>query len=319
MQGDLRLSLRLLRAYLAATEHGSLTGAAAALHVAPSAVATAIDKIEAEFGTVLVTRNRAKGIAPTTAGRALAARIKALLDEYDAVMSEGHALGASLAGDLRIGYYAPVAPAFLPEILQPLMAASPGLRVDLRDCDNDSAQAGLIEGRLDVILFAGGEVRPGIETEALLDIPPYILAPAGHPLALRGEATLADLNGADLVLLDLPLAGAYTRRLLETGGIAPRIVATSSSTEMIRSLVGAGTGLAVLNMRPRTRSSYGGAELAEVPLRPPLPGLTLMAGRLAGRPRRAVTVFLDAVRDWFAGPQAAELVVREAGAQAPRQ
>lgn len=310
MPHDLRLSLRLLRAYLAAVDKGSIAGAAEALNVAPSAVAAAIDKVEAEFGTVLVTRTRARGISPTTAGRALAERVRALLEDYDAVMAEGHALGTALTGDLRIGYYAPVAPAFLPEIVQPMLAANPGLRVDFRDCDNDSAQAGLLDGTLDVILFADGDVRPGIVAETLIEVPPYLLAPAGHALAGRGHAALSDLDGAALVLLDLPLAGAYSRRLFETAGIAPRIVATASSTEMVRSLVGAGVGLAVLNMRPRTAVSYGGNALAAVPLRPAPPGLTLMTGRIEGRPRRVVSTFLEVLRDWFAGPSAGELVVR---------
>ena len=310
MQSELRLSLRLMRAYLAAVDHGSIAGAAAALNVAPSAVATAVDKVEAEFATTLVIRTRARGVTPTTAGRLLADRIRKLLEDYVAVMAEGHALGSALSGSLRVGYYAPVAPAFLPGIVQPLLAAHSGLTAHFRDCDNDSAQAGLLDGTLDVILFAGGEVRVGIATEVLAEVPPYVLAPAGHAVARRGDATLADLDGAALVLLDLPLAGAYTRRLFDAAGIAPRIVATATSTEMVRSLVGAGAGLAVLNMRPRTAVSYGGDHLAAVPLRPPQTGLTLMAGYVEGQPRRVVSAFLDALRDWFKGPGADDLVVR---------
>jgi DNA-binding transcriptional LysR family regulator len=311
MHGDLRLSLRLLRAYLAAVDHGSIAAAAAALNVASSAVATAIDKVEAEFATTLVTRTRARGVTPTTAGRLLADRIRALLEDYEAVMSEGHALGSALTGELRIGYYAPVAPAFLPGIVQPLLDAHPGLTAHFRDCDNDSAQAGLLDGTLDVIIFAGGEVRVGIATEVLIEVPPYLLAPAGHAFTLREHASLKDLEGADLVLLDLPLAGAYTRRLFEAANVTPRIVATASTTEMVRSLVGAGVGLAVLNMRPRTAVSYGGDELTTVPLSPAAPGLILMAGYVDGRPRRVVTAFLDALRDWFSGPNADALTVRE--------
>lgn len=310
MQDNLRLSLRLMRAYLAAVDHGSIAGAAAALNVAPSAVASAIDKVESEFDTTLVIRARSRGVVPTTAGRLLAERIRALLEDYDAVLAEGHALGSALSGELRIGYYAPVAPAFLPEIVQPMLAAHPGLTAHFHDCDNDSAQAGLLDGTLDVIIFAGGEVRVGIATEVLIEVPPYVLTPAAHPLAKRGQASLQDLDGADLVLLDLPLAGAYTRRLFEAAGVVPRIVATARSTEMVRSLVGAGTGLAVLNMRPRTAVSYGGNTLSAIPLHPAPQALQLMAGHVEGRPRRVVTAFLDALRGWFTGPDADSLAVR---------
>ena len=70
MPADLRLSLKSLRAFAAVVEHGSITAAAQALNTAPSAVAAAIDQVEAEFGAALLVRTRARGIAPTADGRA---------------------------------------------------------------------------------------------------------------------------------------------------------------------------------------------------------------------------------------------------------
>lgn len=306
---DLRLSLRLLRAFMVAVDSGSITGAANELNVASSAVAAAIDRVEAEFGAALVVRARARGITATPAGRALAARIRPLIEDYSSVMKEGYTLGQGLQGILHIGYYAPVAPAFLPRILQEMLHDNPELRFNLQECDNITAQTGLLNGTLDVALFAGDEVLAGVETRPLLDLPPYVLAPQGHAICQQERPRISDLKDSPLVLLDLPVAGAYVRGLLRTAGIVPQIVATASSVEMVRSLVGAGVGLAVLNMRPRTSVSYGGDPLVAVPLAAGTP-LHLVSGRAEGAPRRLVQAFQDRLHGWFGLAEAQDLITR---------
>jgi DNA-binding transcriptional LysR family regulator len=48
------LSLRAMRCVQAALQRGSITAAADALHVAPSAIATALDQAEGAFGIAVV-------------------------------------------------------------------------------------------------------------------------------------------------------------------------------------------------------------------------------------------------------------------------
>lgn len=311
MPDDLRLSLRAMRAFAAVVEHGSISGAARALNTAASAVAALVDQVEAELGADLLIRTRARGIAATPEGAAIASRFRGLLDACAEILDEGRDIARSLTGTLRLGYYAPVAPAFLPRVLQPLMQANPGLRLELREHDNDSAQEALLAGRLDVILFAGGDLRPGLETRVLLDLPPYVLTPAEHPLARQGRATLAEVAAHPLIEPDKPLARPYFNRLFATRSLQPRIAASADSIEMVRSLVGAGLGLTVLSMRPMNARSYGGDALAALPLEPGLPRLELRSGRVAGRPRRLVSVFLEALHDWMESGAGRDLVVRE--------
>lgn len=307
-----RLSLRAMAAFAATVEEGSIAAAARRLNIAASAIAAAVDQVEAEVGAALLVRTRAKGIAPTGEGRVLAARFRALLEDCDSVLEDARAGSATLSRHLRVGYYAPIAPAFLPGLLIPLQRANPGLQITLVDCSADEAQAGLLAGRLDLILFAAAPVRAGILTRKLLDLPPYVLAPLGHPVT-RGKAMLADVAGHPLVLLDRPVAEPYVSALFQTRGLAPRIAARANTTEMVRSLVGAGAGLAVLNMRPRTDRSYAGDGLAAVPLAGDLPPITLLIGRAEGRPLRAVAVVQDLLLAWAEGPKAQDLIVSQRG------
>ncbi|WP_397542678.1 LysR substrate-binding domain-containing protein [Roseovarius salis] len=309
MKDDLRLSLKALRAFAAVVERGSIAAAAEALNTSASAVAASVDQVEAEFGASLLIRTRARGIAPTPQGAAMAGRFRTLLDDYATVLSEGRDIAQTLTGTLRVGYYAPVAPAFLPRLVMPLMRDNPDLRLELREHDNDSAQEALLSGALDVILFAGQDLRAGVETRVLLDLPPYVLLPAGHPLEGEGPVPLERIARHPLVQLDRPLARPYLDRLFLDSGLQPQVAARADSTEMVRSLVGAGMGIAVLNMRPFTTRSYAGDALSSRPLDPGLPRLQLLSGRAKGRPRRSVSAFLDALHGWMAGGAASDLTV----------
>lgn len=309
MPPDLRLSLRALRAFVTVVDCGSITGAAAQLHIAPSAVAAALTQVEEEMGADLLIRSRAKGITPTPEARALAARLRVLLEEYGETLDWGRQQARRLAGPLRIGYYAPVAPAFLPHALGPLLRDHPGITLELSEHDNDSAQEALLSGALDLILFTGGDLRPGIALTPLLDLPPYVLMPEGHPLRQIACPSLADVADHPLVQLDRPVARPYVERLFATAGLRPRIAARATATEMVRSLVGAGHGIALLNMRPLTDRSYGNDALLARPLSGDLPPLQLAAGHALRHPRRTVTACLEALQTWRRTPEARALIV----------
>ena len=310
MSTDIRLSLRTLRAFAMTVEHGSINRAARALNVAPSAVASSVDQVEAEFGTSLLIRTRSKGIKPTAEGRDMAMRFRQLLEEYQSIVSEGRDIAQGLSGTLRIGYYAPVAPAFLPHLLQPMVAANPDLTLDLQAHDNASVQAALLDGRVDLILFTGQDLRSGIATQPLLTLPPYALVPRGHPISKLPQCSLDRLAQEPLVQLDRPLARSYVDGLFKSAGLEAHILARSDSTEMVRSLVGSGVGVAVLSMRPRLMQSYGGDDLHAVPLTPGLPPLELVSGHVAGRTRRLIAYVLSALQDWSKTDDARALCVQ---------
>lgn len=304
-----RLSLKTLRAFVLAVEEGTIAGAAQRLNIAASAVAAALDQVEAEFGATLLIRTRASGIAPTPQAQDMADRFRAVLEHYDDTIDAGRALTQSLTGTLRIGYYAPVAPAFLPGVLGPMMQANPGLALDLHEHDNDSAQEALLAGRLDVILFAGRDLRRGITTHHLLDLPPYVLVPDHHELTHAKAVSIKDVARYPIIQLDRPLARPYVDDLFRLEGLRPHIAARADSTEMVRSLVGAGAGVSILAMRPLISQSYGGDHLHCLPLTGPLPTLQLMAGHAAKQPRRIVMTFLQMLEEAMTPEKAAALTV----------
>lgn len=295
----MHISLKAMTYFTTALRHGNIAKAAAELNIAASAVSGAIDQVESGFDLTLVTRHRARGIQPTANGLAIARKCARLLEDYQSILTEGAELKQSLSGTLRIGYYAPIAPAFLPKILACCMQEAGEVTLHIEECDNDSAQDGLLNGTYDVILFVSEGARPSIDYDVLISAPPYCLLPEAHRLATQHTVTMADIAREPLVVLNRPVAAAYYRGLFDALGREPAIAAYATSTEMVRSLVSLGHGCAILNMRPLTRTSYSGRAVIEVPISDALPPLTLAIAYDKSRPRRIVQTFVDACRDHF--------------------
>ncbi|MEE4187116.1 MAG: LysR family transcriptional regulator [Roseobacter sp.] len=307
------LSLRAMRYLQAALHNGSITAAAEAMHVAPSAIASALNQAEEAFGMALVTRARAKGIFPTLAGRDVQRRIDDLLERYDALLGEVSDLQFGLSGSLTIGFNAPIAPAFLPEICAPLLAAHPEVSMSFTEADNTSVQKGLLDGQFDVIIFVAELPTPQIATQPLIYAPTYCLCPSDHPFAAGKAVSVSQLAREPLILLDRPAARAYYMDLLEQSGEDYRIIATANSTEMVRSLVAAGIGVSLLNMRPGEVPPYVGRDIRCLPVSDATSGVTLSLGFAPGPKRRLVQMFVEKCAAYCDGPEGAKLIVLNTG------
>jgi DNA-binding transcriptional LysR family regulator len=297
-------SLKALRYFMTALKTGSITAAAKQMHVVPSAIFAAINQVEDTFGLQLTIRHRSKGIVPTATGKILLSRIQNLLDEYDELMNLGGEMRTQLNGTLRVGYYAPVAPAFLAKIARDVLADNPRVDIKFIECDTEQAEAGLLSGEYDVVLCVAQNTSPqstsiGIAYETLIEVPPYLLVPEDHPFAQRQSVMMSELTSVPMVLLDLPVIRDYYSRLFDTAEIKPYIASTASTLEMVRSLVGAGVGCSLLHMRPKTQVTYAGHKIVEVPFDDAADSLKIVLGYFPKNPRRLVKYFVENLKELF--------------------
>lgn len=302
-------TMRALRYFLTAVDAGSITAAAEQLHVVPSAVLAAVNQVEDSFGLTLTTRQRSKGIAPTATGLLVLPRIRGLLDEYKALLTDADDMRTQLSGTLRIGYYAPVAPAFLPLVAKRLRDSGASIDIEYTACDNRAARLGLSSGRFDVIVCLDEGPTARVDYQTLLEVFAYVLVPENDPFVARSTVSISDLKGRDLVLLDLPGVSEYYRRALEAAGFQPHVVATATTLEMVRSLVGSGVGCSLLHMRPATDTTYAGDRVVALPIRPVVEPLRIVTGQLSGKPRRVVQAFVDELHAHFSGDASKDLLV----------
>ena len=110
---------------------------------------------------------------------------------------------------------------------------------------------------------------------------------------------MAQIAKEPLIVLNRPVAASYYEGLFQSGTRQAPVAAYANSTEMVRCLVAAGRGCAILNMLPLTSETYGGASVVARPISDTLPPLTLALGYDSARPRRIVQEFAQACRDHF--------------------
>ncbi|MER5181011.1 LysR substrate-binding domain-containing protein [Streptomyces sp. NPDC002896] len=263
-------SLRQLLYFVTAAESGTLSEAAARLHISQSAVSLAISELERALKVQLCVRRKAHGITLTPAGKQALREMRALLRQAEDLAADVSGTQEGLSGRLSVGCYVTLAPTVLPPLLQGFSALHPALTIDFEEGTGDHLQRRLLDGDLDVAVLYDTDVLPEMDRALLSTMRPHILLPAGHPLADEPVVALHDLAAEPMVLLDAPPSSHHTLLLCQSAGVTPVVRHRTRNFEMARALVGRGLGYAILVQRPANDRTYEGLpvvhkEIAELP------------------------------------------------------
>ncbi|MEM7258151.1 MAG: LysR substrate-binding domain-containing protein, partial [Pseudomonadota bacterium] len=149
--------------------------------------------------------------------------------------------------------------------------------------------------------------NPSIKFESLIEASPYVLLPKDDPFANRKSISLKQLANKDMVALNLPITQQYFLSLFSGVNLNPKIKHQVKSYELVRSLVGAGEGYALLIMRPVNERAYDGSELVYVPLHDDVPipqyGLAVTNRSV---PTKLIATFADVCRQTLKQEKSAE-------------
>ncbi|MFC8919502.1 LysR family transcriptional regulator [Streptomyces sp. NPDC057116] len=184
---------RLLRYFAAVAQEGNLTRAAQRLYITQPALTRQIRQLEALLDVRLFTRSRT-GMTLTEPGRALAAGVPALLDDWERLRRETRSTAFRAARVLRIGFLASAANELTPHITAAFRKRRPDWRVEMRQAPWSDPTAGLAAGDVDAALLRlpfPGQDR--MRTDVLLTEPRWIVLPSGHRLADHEEIAFREL------------------------------------------------------------------------------------------------------------------------------
>lgn len=241
-----RPTLRQLEYFLAVAEHLSFRKAAEASHVSQPALSAQIAQLEAKLGLQLFERD-SRGVRVTRAGEALAPAAREALCATAAFGQLASSLGAPLTGPLRMGVIPTVGPYLLPKVLPAVREAHPDLALFLREDMTDRLLEQLEGGELDLLLLAIDLDLGAVETLSLFS-DPFVLAVArADDRCGSDEASLADLEGREVLLLDEGhCLRDQTLPLCDAGGAEWRGGFRASSLPTICQMVAAGLGATLL-------------------------------------------------------------------------
>lgn len=204
----MNVTLRQLRAFVALTETGSFTDAAARLHVTQSALSGLIKELEQSLGVQVVNRSTRK-VELAEVGREFYPLAGRLLQDLDGALETIADMKALKRGLVRIAAPQLMSASVLPEVIAGFKRAYPDIEIRLLDCMVENVLPKVHSGEVDFAVGPERESSADIEAKTLFEIPFVVVFRADHPLNKKKRVTWDDALRYPVVALK----GEFTHRL----------------------------------------------------------------------------------------------------------
>lgn len=238
------MDLRQVEQVLAIFEHGSVTAAARALHLAQPSVSETLRRTERELGTELFHRV-GRRLLPTAAGEAFVGPARQLLRDRDTLRAEVTAIAGGTAGRLDVACLPTLAAWPLTPLLAQLRERAPAATIRVVEAPDLASTTRLVTSGTAELALGELPAQEGMESvriarqELFAVLPPGSAAPPS--LHVRELAAYPLLTGP---------AGSSTRRLLDVAlrrsAARATIVGEIGTRDALVPLVLAGAGATVL-------------------------------------------------------------------------
>ena len=239
-------TLPQLRVFEASARLGSLTRAAAELHIAQPTASVQIKKLADTVGLALFEQV-GRRVYLTDAGQRLYAGCLEVFRALSTIEDELNGLRTMESGHLRLAVCS-TGKHFAPRMLGAFLGRYPGVEVALEIHNRKTLLDRLAGNEDDLYVFASALDRDDVVTQALLPNPLVVFARDDHPLAAARHISFERLAAEPFLMRE---AGSGTRqhatRLFARHGLAPRISMELSDDEAIREAILAGLGISIMS------------------------------------------------------------------------
>ncbi|WP_349365791.1 MAG: LysR family transcriptional regulator [Nitratireductor rhodophyticola] len=297
------ISLRQIRYFVATAELGQISQAAVELSISQSAVTTAVRELERTVNLQLFERS-SSGMELTPAGREF------LFHAYEILQKVHEAThltvpSGNVEGRLVVAATYTVIGYFLPDHLQRLQRAFPGLDIQLHEVNREAIEEGLLDERYDIAVVLTSNVRdPQIASETMMSSTRRLWVPSRHPFRKKARVGLADVAREPYIMLTVDEAANTSLSYWSTSHYSPNVKLRTSSVEAVRSMVASGQGVAILSDMVYRPWSLEGQRLETIVLQEPIPAMNVgLAWARHARFNKAMEAFRAYFRQAFHIPQ----------------
>ena len=226
----------------------NISETARSLHTSQSGVSRSLGMLEDELGTQIFVRKENRLVGLTVAGAEIAKVAKRMLQDAQIIQNIGRDLNANKGGKLTIATTHSHARYTLPAIIEKFMLRFPNAHIRLLQGNLGEITRWTLDGTADFLI----STAPAEPLEGLVFIPCHeshriIIVPAGHPLLAVKKITLKKLAEFPIIAYDQnfsmrsQLIEAFQREQL-----TPNIVLSAADSEVIKTYVRTGIGIAIL-------------------------------------------------------------------------
>ncbi|MDT8913060.1 LysR family transcriptional regulator [Amycolatopsis sp. PS_44_ISF1] len=240
-------TLRGLECLVAVLDSGSVTEAAARLHLSQPALSHQLAALEKEIGTPLLER-LPRGTRATTAGRAVEQDARAALRAAERVVATGRAVGRGVGGRLRIACAESMTVAVLAPVLRRWQRRHPAVELALTELTSADALADAVTtGEAD--LAVGPRPARWTGPAELVGLEEVVVAMArAHPLAgTAGGLGFTGIAAQPVVHYhELNGLGGWLDEVAAAHGVRLHAVTRTRQATTAAHLAAAGLGLALV-------------------------------------------------------------------------
>jgi LysR family transcriptional regulator, nitrogen assimilation regulatory protein len=239
---------RKLAYFVQIVDSGSITKAAAALHVAQPALSQQVSSLENELKQRLLIRSK-KGVEPTAAGHTLYRHAQMILRQVEQARKDVETSGATPTGRVSVAI-APysMASSLAPQIIGEVNRRYPDIIVHLTEIYGGVLSEAIKNGRLDMaLIYEPGPIRGVQFTTMIVEDLYLVISPEA---GITPDATEISLHEAAGFGLFLPERIHTLRQIVERGfdesGLELRLMGEVESVPSLARLLRANLGATVL-------------------------------------------------------------------------
>lgn len=241
------LSLRQVEAFKAVIEHGTISRAAAVLHVSQPAMSKLIANLEADADLVLFDRLKGR-LAPTQRAMRLYDAIDRIFAGVRQVDNAVDAIRREEQGRITIGVLPALSGSFVQQVTMGLLRRHPRAFCIVQSRSSQWIIELLLTRKLDVGLVMSDIDSPYLVSEPLMESPLVCIMPYGHALAARRLVRPADLNGLPFVSFDLDsFTGQRVTAMAKEQGVRLNVVLVANVAPALCEFVAAGQGVSLVH------------------------------------------------------------------------
>lgn len=247
------MELRSLHYFVRIAELGSITRAAAHLHVAQPALTRHVQRLEDELNVALFTRAN-RGVRLTEAGQKLLDGATRILRDIERTGDEIRAQDAHPSGKIILGITPTLCPVLVPDLFGRMRRDYPMIELKVMHAGMVRLEEFVIDGRVDIALLSElSRSRLIVSTRLAEEEMVLVTQPGARP---AGTVDGEELRQTPLILGD-GLRAAMDA-LLAGLGIELKVDTELNDHETIRLMVAEGAGAAVLPLSSVTRDCARG-------------------------------------------------------------
>jgi DNA-binding transcriptional LysR family regulator len=236
--------LRVLRSFVTIVEEGSITRAAARLHISQQSLSTQMRNLESRLGSALLDRS-SQGVTLTAVGEVLFREATQLLGSAQRAMDTVARSARGEGLELRVAFLSSLANEAMPPVVRLFAQRHPAVELHTEDLSISDLVAGLRSGALDVAISRPALVED-LNSDLLGSEGVVIALPEGHRLARKRRLRLTDLRDERWVMTQRASWPPWHRRYdadFAAAGYRPRIERRSTTPQGLLALVAADVGI----------------------------------------------------------------------------